>query len=69
MPMTTKNLIEICSTILKAGFGAIVGLVGGKGAPYDDRIEEDRRFVMSVAVAALTFAARLLNSLLRSGII
>jgi hypothetical protein len=25
-----KSLIETCSTILKAGFGAIVGLIGGK---------------------------------------
>jgi len=25
-----KSLIDTCSTILKAGFGAIVGLIGGK---------------------------------------
>ncbi|WP_328997808.1 hypothetical protein OHA18_25480 [Kribbella sp. NBC_00709] len=25
-----KSLIETCSTIVKAGFGAIVGLIGGK---------------------------------------
>jgi hypothetical protein len=25
-----KNLIDTCSTITKAGFGAIVGLIGGK---------------------------------------
>jgi hypothetical protein len=25
-----KTLIETCSTIVKAGFGAIVGLIGGK---------------------------------------
>jgi hypothetical protein len=27
-----KNLMETCSTIVKAGFGAIVGLIGGKAA-------------------------------------
>lgn len=27
-----NNLIETCSTIVKAGFGAIVGLIGGKAA-------------------------------------
>lgn len=27
-----KALIETCSTIVKAGFGAIVGLIGGKAA-------------------------------------
>jgi hypothetical protein len=25
-----KSLIDTCSTLLKAGFGAIVGLIGGK---------------------------------------
>ena len=26
----TKSLIETCSTLTKAGFGAIIGLIGGK---------------------------------------
>jgi hypothetical protein len=28
-----KSLIETCSTMTKAGFGAIIGLIGGKALP------------------------------------
>lgn len=29
----TKRLIETCSTTYKMGFGAIIGLIGGKALP------------------------------------